>query len=99
MAAKKPAKGRDELLASLRRFIRAKGSDFLRDNNVSSIGVGYKHQDGKPTKEISVQFTVRQKACPEELEALGTTPLPEVIVVDRVAVPTDVLERDYRPDF
>ncbi|MEO6084804.1 MAG: DNA/RNA non-specific endonuclease [Umezawaea sp.] len=99
MATKKPAKGRDELLASLRRFIRAKGSDFLRDNNVSSIGVGYKHQDGKPTKEISVQFTVRQKARPEELEALGTTPLPEVIVVDGVAVPTDVLERDYRPDF
>jgi endonuclease G len=99
MAAKKTAKGRDELMASLRRFIRAKGSDFLRDGNVSSIGVGYKQLDGKPTKEISVQFTVRRKARPEELEALGTTPLPAVIVVDGVEVPTDVLEREYKPDF
>ncbi|HWO59151.1 MAG TPA: DNA/RNA non-specific endonuclease, partial [Umezawaea sp.] len=99
MAARKSAKGRDELMSSLRRFIRAKGSDFLRDENVSSIGVGYKHKDGKPTKEISVQFTVRQKAQPEQLEALGTVRLPEVIVVDGFEVPTDVLERDYKPDF
>ncbi len=99
MASRKSAKGRDELLVSLRRFIRAKGSDFLRDGNVSSIGVGYKEKDGKPTKEISVQFTVRRKAQPEQLEALGTTALPEVVVVDGVEVPTDVLERDYKPDF
>jgi endonuclease G, mitochondrial len=99
MAAKKPAKGRDELLVSLRRFIRAKGSDFLRDDNVSSIGVGYKQRDGKPTKEISVQFTVRQKAQPEELEALDTVALPKTILVDGVEVPTDVLQRDYKPDF
>ncbi|MCS7475998.1 DNA/RNA non-specific endonuclease [Umezawaea endophytica] len=99
MAPRKSAKGRDELMVSLRRFIRAKGSDFLRDGNVSSIGVGYKHQDGKPTKEISVQFTVRQKALPEQLEALGTVELPSVIVVDGVEVPTDVLQRDYKPDF
>ncbi|HEX6346774.1 DNA/RNA non-specific endonuclease [Umezawaea sp.] len=99
MAARKSARGRDELMVSLRRFIRSRGSDFLRDDNVSSIGVGYKHQDGKPTEEISVQFTVRRKALPEQLEALGTVELPKVVVVDGVEVPTDVLERDYKPDF
>lgn len=100
MATRKSGKAaQDELLTSLRRFIRAKGSDYLRDDNVSSIGVGYKTRDGKPTKEISVQFTVRQKAQPEELEALGTVALPSSIVVDGVEVPTDVLQRDYKPDF
>ncbi|WNV82700.1 DNA/RNA non-specific endonuclease [Umezawaea sp. Da 62-37] len=95
----KAAPGTGELLASLRRFIRARGSDYLRDDNVSSIGVGYKERDGRATKEISVQFTVRRKAQPEELEALGTTALPAVIVVDGFEVPTDVLQRQYRADF
>ena len=100
MATNKSGKAaQDQLLASLRQFIRTRGSDYLRDDNVSSIGVGYKHKNGKPTKEISVQFTVRQKAQPEQLEALGTTELPKSIVVDGVEVPTDVLQRDYNPDF
>jgi endonuclease G len=90
---------RRDLLAALRQFIRTKGSDYLQDENVSSIGVGYKVRDGKPTKEISVQFTVKQKAAPDELEALGTELLPDAITVNGVEVPTDVLERDYKADF
>lgn len=90
---------RTALLAALRQFIRTRGADYLDDDNVSSIGVGYKIRGGKPTKEISVQFTVKRKAAPEELAALGTAPLPKVIVVDGVEVPTDVLERDYKADF
>ncbi|WP_158843526.1 DNA/RNA non-specific endonuclease [Saccharothrix deserti] len=93
------AKKTNDLQASLRRFVRTKGADYLRDPNVSSIGIGYKVVDGKPTNEIAVQFTVRQKAAPEALGALGTSLLPETIEVDGVPVPTDVLQRDYRIDF
>lgn len=89
----------EQLLASLRQFIRTKGADYLEDPNITSIGVGHKVVDGKQTGEIALQFTVGEKAAPEALEALNTTPIPEAIVVDGVAVPTDVIERNYRPSF
>jgi endonuclease G, mitochondrial len=92
-------KKKNGLPASLRRFVRTKGADYLRDPNVSSIGIGYKVSGGEPTDEIAIQFTVRQKAEPEALRALGTALLPGTIEVDGVAVPTDVLQRDYRVDF
>ncbi|KOX18923.1 endonuclease [Saccharothrix sp. NRRL B-16348] len=92
-------KKKNGLPSSLRRFVRTKGADYLRDPNVSSIGIGYKVADGKPTDEIAIQFTVRQKAEPEALGALGTALLPETIEVDGVPVPTDVLQRDYKVDF
>ncbi|WP_033439497.1 DNA/RNA non-specific endonuclease [Saccharothrix sp. NRRL B-16314] len=92
-------KKKNGLQTSLRKFVRTKGADYLRDPNVSSIGIGYKVADGKATNEIAIQFTVRQKAAPEALGALGTALLPEAIEVDGVQVPTDVLERDYRVDF
>jgi endonuclease G len=89
-----------DLLAALRQFIRTKGEDYLRDPNISSIGIGYKVTAGQRTPEISVQFTVNEKhSAPDALEALGTTPLPESISVDGVVVPTDVLERRYEPAF
>ncbi|WP_054048138.1 DNA/RNA non-specific endonuclease [Alloactinosynnema sp. L-07] len=101
MAAKKPdpLEPTDELFAALREFIRTKGSDYLKDPNVSSIGVGYKVRDGKQTKEVSIQFTVAAKAELEALESLDTVALPPSITVGGVEVPTDVLERTYRPDF
>jgi endonuclease G len=90
-----------DLLAALRRFIRSRGEEYLRDPNISSIGIGYKITDGRDTADISVQFTVDEKhdATPEALEALGTTPIPASITVDGVEVPTDVLERRYEPAF
>jgi endonuclease G len=89
-----------DLLAALRQFIRTKGEDYLRDPNISSIGIGYKVTDGRQTPAISVQFTVNEKhEAPEALEALGTTPVPESIMIGGVEVPTDVLERRYEPAF
>ncbi len=44
-----------ELSAALRAFIRAEGSGYLRDPNVSSIGIGYKVRRGKRTGEVCVQ--------------------------------------------
>ena len=89
-----------DLLADLRQFIRTRGADYLRDPNVSSIGIGYKVTDGRRTPELSVQFTVNEKhSAADALEALGTTPLPASITVNGVEVPTDVLERRYEPAF
>jgi endonuclease G len=89
-----------DLVPALRRFIRTSGEDYLRDPNVSSIGIGYKQADGRQTAILSVQFTVNEKhSAPEALRALGTTPLPASITVDGVEVPTDVLERRYEPAF
>jgi endonuclease G len=96
----KGAAGDTALLAALRQFIRTHGEDYLRDPNVSSIGIGYKVTDGQQTSQLSVQFTVNEKASsPEALDALPTTPLPESITVDGVEVPTDVLQRSYEPAF
>jgi hypothetical protein len=63
MAVKKsdPVEPSDELFAALREFIRTEGSTYLKDPNVTSIGVGYKVRGGKQTKEISIQFTVATK--------------------------------------
>jgi len=104
--ATEPANGSDDaasdkdLLAALRQFIRTQGEHFLRDPNISSIGIGYKVTDGQERPEISVQFTVNDKqSAPEALEALGTKPVPKSITVDGVQVPTDVLERRYEPAF
>ena len=92
-------RSREDLHASLRRFVRAQGSEYLRDPNISSIGIGYKMRDGKPTAEVAIQFTVASKAEPEALRTMDTTPIPPTITVDGVEVPTDVLQRVYRPDF
>ncbi|WP_106277999.1 DNA/RNA non-specific endonuclease [Geodermatophilus tzadiensis] len=90
----------ERLLAALRRFIRTEGERYLADPNITSIGIGYKVTDGRETPELSVQFTVGEKlAEPESLAALGTSAVPESIVIDGVAVPTDVLERRYAPAF
>ncbi|MBH0780885.1 DNA/RNA non-specific endonuclease [Nocardia bovistercoris] len=92
--------GKDSLLVSLRNFIRTKGNDYLDDPNVSSIGIGYKQVDGRPTDDISIQFTVNEKVSePEAVDGLETSSLPATIVVDGVEVPTDVLERRFAPSF
>ncbi|SDL89376.1 hypothetical protein SAMN05660642_01162 [Geodermatophilus siccatus] len=87
-----------ELLSGLRRLIRTEGRRYLDDPNITSIGLGHRVVGGRPTGELVVQFTVEEKrAEPEALAALGTTPVPEVVTVAGVRVPTDVLERRSQP--
>ncbi len=78
----------------LRRFIRAKGADYLNDPNITSVGIGLKNGNGP----VCLQFTVRQKG-ESALESLSTTRVPETIDVDGTAVPTDVIERSYAPSY
>ncbi|UVS78982.1 DNA/RNA non-specific endonuclease [Actinokineospora sp. UTMC 2448] len=88
-----------DLSAALRSFVRLRGSDYLRDPNVTSIGIGNKVRGGERTDEVCVQFTVGAKVEPEALGDLATSPLPESIEIAGVSVPTDVVERTYRPAF
>lgn len=83
----------------LKKFIRAKGESYLRDPNITSIGIGYKQRNGKNTGEIAIQFTVDRKAAPEALAAMETELIPAVIMVEGVAVPTDVIQRRFGPDY
>ncbi|APX04092.1 DNA/RNA non-specific endonuclease [Arthrobacter sp. QXT-31] len=98
-SASRKSGAEEETRKSLRQFIRTRGAEYLKDPNISSIGVGYKMSEGSPTGELALQFTVDRKAAPDELEALGTVPIPGEIIIDGVAVPTDVIERSYRPGF
>jgi endonuclease G, mitochondrial len=89
----------NKFMVALKAFIRTQGSDYLKDPNITSVGIGYKDKDGKPTKELAVRFTVGKKVKPEDLESLGTKLLPESFEIDGVKVPTDVIERKYATEF
>src|SRR5688500_9858182 len=82
-----------KFMDELKVFVRSQGSDFLKDPNVTSVGIGYKNKDDKPTKQLAVQFTVGKKAKPEDLERLGTKSIPESFEIAGVKVPTDVIQR------
>ena len=86
-------------MEALKDFVRSRGAEFLKDPNISSVGIGYKTTGGKTTKAISVQFTVQEKAVPEALERLGTRPIPESFNIGGVDVPTDVVKRQFSAEF
>jgi len=106
-AASAAPKASDELMAQLRQFIRTRGGDYLKDPNITSIGIGKKEVDAKsPRKhlegELCIQFTVGKKIRNDnvvEIENLNSTPIPKQIQVNGAAIPTDVIERSYKPGF
>ena len=79
---------------ALRRHIRAKGAEYLDDPNITSVGIGRKNGDGP----LCIQFTVGIKGD-SAIEALGSRRIPEVIEVEGEPVPTDVIQRSYRPSW
>jgi endonuclease G len=90
-------KDKTELMESLKDFVRTRGADYLRDKNITSVGVGWKVVDGR--KQVAIQFTVARKASPEILEGLDTVPIPKSFTVAGVEVPTDVVQRKFGPDY
>jgi endonuclease G, mitochondrial len=80
---------------NLKNFVRKESARFLKQENITSIGIGYKIKDGKPTKELSIQFTVDLKVAPEEIESIGSAEIPKSFTIDGVEVPTDVIQRSY----
>jgi endonuclease G len=80
---------------ALKSFVRKEATRFLSQDNITSVGIGYKIKDGKPTKKLSIQFTVGSKVSLEGLEAIGATELPKFFVIDGVEIPTDVIQRNF----
>lgn len=90
----------EELMVALRQFVRAKGEEYLKDPNITSIGIGHKVTDGERRPTLSIQFTVREKVDgSDQLEALRTTAVPRSVMVAGIEVPTDVLQRRYETSF
>ena len=81
--------------ATIEAAVRQVADEYLADPNVTSVGVGYRVKDGKPTDELVMQFTVKTKFEPQGLEAVSTRPIPETITVNGIRFPTDVVERRY----
>ena len=98
MARKTTARTRKALTeiseAALRRHIRARGADYLNDPNITSVGIGLKNGDGP----ICLQFTVGEKGD-SAIETLGSRRIPETIEINGKVVPTDVIQRVYRPSY
>ncbi|MDH3650592.1 MAG: hypothetical protein OEQ53_12995, partial [Saprospiraceae bacterium] len=91
---------RDKRIEELRQYVRTDGRKYLEDENITSIGIGYKIKDGERTKKLCIQFTVKTK--PEEgvgLEGLETEMIPESIEVAGKGIPTDVIQREYKLSF
>jgi endonuclease G, mitochondrial len=95
----KPDKPSSQQMQALREFVKSRGAQFLSDKNITSVGVGYKHKDGKSTGQIAIQFTVGKKALPEALEALGTQLIPDSFTIGGKQFPTDVIQRRYSAHY
>jgi len=83
----------------LKQAAREAADLYLDHPNVTSVGIGIKTEGGRPTGEPCIQFTVNRKITPQALAEEGVPPLPKTITVDGVAVPTDVIERRYKPSW
>lgn len=97
---------RKTLMKALRAFIRTEGASYLEDPNVTSIGIGLKINESAASDEeaysdqICIQFTVGTKVETDAaIEALDSAPLPKVIEVAGIELPTDVLERNFEPTY
>jgi len=91
------------ILDQTRDYLKRHRERWLRDTNITSVGIGYKVTEEKGhTGELCIQFTVRKKGDTAALEAAGinTTPIsPECKLDDDTVIKTDVLERTYGPSY
>lgn len=97
MARKTEPKNTAPTMEVMERFIRAKGSEFLARPNINSIGIGYKTIGGERTNTLSIQFSVDQKVA--EPQTLGSEPIPQEIVFEGISLPTDIVQRSFKPDY
>ncbi|MBE2315822.1 DNA/RNA non-specific endonuclease [Solirubrobacter sp. CPCC 204708] len=84
--------------ATIEAAVQRVADEYLKDPNITSVGVGYKVVDGRPTDELALQFTVSTKFEPQSLEGATTRPIPETLTVNGIRFPTDVVERRYTPN-
>lgn len=90
-------------LDEVRNYLRRNRERWLRDANITSVGIGYKVTEEKgETDELCIQFTVAKKGDQSVLEAVGirTTQIsPECKLDNGSVIKTDVLERTYGPSY
>lgn len=89
----------DAGLERIKRLIRAKGEALLNLPNVTGVGVGYKVTDGRRTAQAALQFSVDRKMEPQALAAEGLAVIPAAIEFEGVTIPTDVVQRSYKPSY
>ena len=96
MAKKKPVIREQDV----KSIVRSQAQHFLKQANITSVGVGYKITNGKTTDDLSVQFTVGSKVAPERLESAGISPLPSHFTLKNgKTVPVDIIERSYEVHY
>lgn len=86
-------------MEALRLYVRNNAERFLRDPNITSIGLGHRIRNGKRTGEVTIQFTVGKKVEPGDVAALHSQLIPDTLQVGPKHVPTDVFERSYKPAY
>lgn len=84
------------LRKSLQAAVRFVADDYLRDANITSVGIGYKIVQGERTEQLAFQFTVRQKLPVGDLLPL-TRPIPPELTAGEITLPTDILSRVFAP--
>jgi endonuclease G len=84
--------------AAIQAAIRQVANEYLPDPNINSVGIGYKHAEGKRTDALALQFAVDRKLAPESLESAETRSIPESITANGIKFLTDVVERDFQPN-
>jgi endonuclease G len=88
---KRDLQDREKIEAAVQRV----AEEYLKDPNITSVGIGYKVVDGRPTDELALQFTVATKFEPQSMEKSRTRPIPETLTVNGIRFPTDVVQRDF----
>lgn len=83
----------------LKQFVRTEAAAYLDRPGVTSVGIGHRIRKGRRTEELCIQFSVDRKLRPEMLASEGRQPLPKSFVVDGVEIPTDVVERSFKPSY
>lgn len=98
-APKTKPTAKNESIERIKRLIRSQGEALLNRPNVTSVAIGFKKTDGQQTATPSLQFTVDRKLSPEALLVEAIPAIPAEIVFEGVKIPTDVLQRKFKPSF
>ena len=80
----------------MKRFIRTHCDDYLQDPNITSIGIG--RRKGEAKGELVLQFAV-ESTRPEGLESASAKTIPREIDFEGAKIPTDVVQRSFRPSY
>lgn len=83
--------------AALKKLARTAAGRFLKQQNVTAVGIARKVKGNKQTNDLCLQVCVGKKYALEQLEAMATPPIPEKFSANGLTLPTDVVERSYEP--